>query len=395
MKKKRIKITIFAVIVIIILLFIIGIYEYNKKIIKQYKELFDYYECTFYEVKNSKEEGFEKDIYVKIPYPPVDSDGTSNQYYYEQIIKALGTLLNKENFIIMDKHDLAIERTIRVRFEDGEAKYTIDGDNNYYENQQIKMDKSYSNHRFNNKSEVLKKIINNNWIRSNIKEELGTAEENKEGYDYYKDEGYRIKTVNLKIYNIIFDKNYRGEIIDGITTGLTNVEIREKLGKPSFENRDANILIGYLTQEYYIFFCNGEISIYRIEEFDEKKNDEFSKLVSTLIDNNDYNVFLSSLTDLYSDYTSYTNEGSKIEIDYPLRGFRVNFENGKKSGITIYNNYRGKVSKDITIEGVKKGNYSLPSIMSYESKDFVFISEMNRIIKEYDGKSLIKKESNQ
>ena len=394
MKKKKIKKIVLVVIVIFILLLIIGINAYNKKINNKYKELFDYYECEFYEVKKSKENGFEKDIYVEIPYPPVDSDGISNQYYYEQIIKAVGTLLKKENFIIMDKHDETIESTIRVRFENGEAKYTINGDNNYYENEKIKTDKYYSNYKFNNKSEILKKIISNDWNRSSLKEELGTVEEIKEDYDCYKDEGYRIKTVNLQIYNIIFDKEYKEEIIDGITTGLTNTEIREKLGKPTFENEDANILIGYISQEYYIFFCNGEISIYRKEKLDEKKNEAFAELVSSLIEDNDYNVFLSSLTDLYSDYTSYINEGNRIEIDYPLRGFKVNLENGKKNVITLFNNYEGKVSKETTMEGVKNGNNSLPAIMSYESKDFVFISEMNRIIKEYDGKSLIKKESN-
>ena len=42
---------------------------------------------------------------MKIPYEPVDNQGNSNQYYYEQIIKAVATLVEKNNFRIIDEEN--------------------------------------------------------------------------------------------------------------------------------------------------------------------------------------------------------------------------------------------------------------------------------------------------
>lgn len=376
--KKR-KIVIFSIILIIVLLFILGNYLYNRKQGEKFSEALEYYQCTYYTTTKSKENEFEKDVYVKIPHKPVDDYGVSNQYYYEQIIKTVATLLEKTNFRIIDEEN---DILLRVRFENGSAKYTINGDNNYYENKKAEMATKNNNKKINLniKSSELIQIEDNDWRRAETREKIGNAEKNEDDYDIYESKGFKFKSINIEIYNIIFTKNYKNEVFEGIGTGLDNSEIRKILGKPNFENEDANMLIGYLVGNHYVFFSNGEISIYRIKEFDKSKNDDFSKLVTQLLNNKDYNKFLNELTEVYPDYAEYNKNENGIEIKYPHLGFKINFKNSGKSGITLYNNYAGKITEEIGVADVGKG-VNLPSNILYENTDGVFEYELQRLIK--------------
>lgn len=377
-KKRKNKIVLLVIILIIIFFLMIGNLLYNKKQDKKFTDTLKYYQCTYYKTLKSKENEFEKDIYMKIPYMPVDNQGNSNQYYYEQIIKTVATLIEKRNFRILDQEN---DIVLRVRFENGVANYTINGENNYYETKKASMiPKNNKALKISTKSNELLKFDENNWKRAEIREIIGNADKNDNGYDIYQNLGIKFSSINLNIYNVIFTTDYKNEVFEGIKTGLDNTEIRKILGKPNFENSNANMLIGYLTDKYYVFFSNGEISIYRTEIFDKSKNEEFAKILSELLNNKNYNDFLNKLTETYPNFSEYNKNENGIEIKYPHLGFKVNFHNDGKSGITLYNNYNGKITEDLSMIDVNNGK-PLPSNIYFENKDGIFENELQRLVK--------------
>ena len=380
-KNKKSKKIILTVIVLCLILFALLFKFSNDKKINEYKKALVFYECEFVKINSSEEEEFEKDLYIRIPYKPVDDLGTSNQYYYEQIIKTIAVISNKTNFRIIDEEQPLI---VRVRFENGEVKYTINGSNNYYETQKalLKSDKTINNTNLTITSSELNKLIEADWERAEIKKVLGNIEKTEEDYDIYNNASIKTKTINLNVFNIIFTKNYENEVFSGIKTGLDNKEIIKILGKPTFENQEANKLIGYKTDNYYAFFTEGNISVYRIEHFNENKNEEFAKLVTELLESKDYTKFLNVVTEIYPEFSNYKKESNEIEIFYPQIGFSFSLNTKGKSGITIYNNYQGKITNDTKIDDLNSGK-AMPSGIYYDSDDGVFAYELDRFKKEY------------
>ena len=379
--KRNKKIIIIIIIVLCLILLALFFKISNDKKTNEYKNALAFYECECLSINLSEEDGFDKDFYISIPYKPVDDLGTSNQYYYEQIIKTIAVISDKINFRIIDEKQSII---VRVKFENGEAKYTINGSNNYYETQKalLKSNKKINNTNLTIASDELNKLIDANWERAEIKKLLGNIEKTEDDYDIYNNSSIKIKTINIKVFNIIFTKNYNKEVFSGIKTGLDNKEIMKILGKPTFENQEANKLIGYKTNSYYVFFSEGNISVYRIEEFNESKNEEFAKLVTELITNKDYKSFLNRLTVVYPEFSEYKKETNEIEVFYPLIGVKFSLKNNGKSGITIYSNYQGKITNDTRISDLSNGK-TMPAGIYYDSDDGIFAYELDRFKKEY------------
>ena len=384
MKKKK---KLIIIIIVIILLLILGnLFSYLINKNKEYnsiddfatiKELVEYYGCEYKSTKNSKEDGYSKDIYLSFMDNPIDENGNENKGEYENIIK-LVSLKMLDNYRLIDE-----ERNLIVRVnvnKDKTINYTINDMNNYFEN--IKSLYTLNNKKEENitniniVSQELQSMINNNWIRRNVN--LGQKTSNYENYDVYWNNGYKIRTVNNKIYNIVFIKNYQGDVLQGITVGMTNEEIRNVLGIPTYEDYSEMEVIGYKLENIYVFFSDGEISVYRLDEYNEDENKKFASLTTKLFKDKDYNTFLSELTELYPDYSTYTQENDYVNIKYPLRGFEISFGNNIKNGITIYNNFIGNVTEDISIDDIKT-NKKLPqnTYLNLE-RNLVFDDELDR-----------------
>ena len=77
-------------------------------------------------------------------------------------------------------------------------------------------------------SRLLANIINNNWIYNNIS--LGTKESTVNSYDIFFDEGYKIRKIGKEIYNIVFNKNYANEILQGVSTTTSVENVKSYLG---------------------------------------------------------------------------------------------------------------------------------------------------------------------
>lgn len=380
-KKHNIKKIVIISLTAILLFFIIGYLLNNRKKNSGVKEILESMDCIFYEEYQSSENGVDTDILVEFRTMPIDRIHlNSNKYYYENLIKAVSTKLKEQTFRIIDeKNNIAI----KAKEDNKKVSYTINGSSNYYETEIAKL--SQKSKEKETELEILSNemntIVNNDWSRTQSRSVLGTADNHVDDYDCYIDEGYKIKTINIKIFNIVFTKNYTKEVFKGIKTGLTNREIKAILGTPTYENEDAEMLVGYKTEKYYVFFCQGEISIYRIEENKEEDNNKFSNLVTELNQNKNYDEFINKLTELYPDYVKYIDNGNNVELVYPQRGFKFEINNYKK-GLTFYKNYEGKITNEISSENIQSIN-SLPPNIFYNKYNSVFDYELQRIQNNY------------
>lgn len=381
MKKKGInKKNIICLIIGTLVIFLVLFFTLKTKDNKKIKETLEYLDCTYIKTTTSDEEGFDLDIYASIPNDVVSIEGISNQYYYENLIKYVTSVIKKNKYRIIDEKQNLI---IRVRFENGEAKYTINGDNNYFETKKASLSKNEENEKeveFTIKSNILNQILENNWRRALIKSQLGTIDRSEDDYDCYDNEGYKIKTINLKIYNIVFTNNYTEEIFDGIKTGESNEELIKEYGVPNYIPEDNINIIGYKTKDYYVFFSNGEVSIYRNEEIDEEKNIQFSNLFSEFQNDKNLDNFIEKLTEIYPDYDTYERYEDGLEIRYTLRGMSIRYNNKDKNVLILNSNYKGLINNNTSMEDIKNGN-RMPNYVSYEKMNSVFLAELNRTIK--------------
>lgn len=387
MSKKRsiILSIIFLLIVILISIRIAVINSKTKTSINDFstiKELVEYDGHKYINTIKSEEEQFEKDIYIQFSKEPIEQNGNVNQNLYEILISHISGKMLGNNFRIIDTEK---DITIRIKFDkDKVSTYTINNDYKYWKNlKETYQINSYNVQTITNftiNSSVLKTVINNNW---NYNINLGSKDSNLGSYDIYYDEGYKIRTINSKIYNIVFTKKYTNEIINQITTSTNINEVKQILGQPTMQNNVGDI-IGYKQNDIYIFFGNNEISVYPVEKYNQTKNYNFAKLVTELNKTGDVNTFLNRLTDLYPDYETYYRNNSYVNIVYPLKGFEVKIGMQQGNGITIYNNYQGKVTEEVSIQDIIQNKKTPTNIYTKFNTNLVFNVEETRILKDIE-----------
>lgn len=381
MKRKNI-----IIISIIILIFIVGIaifikFKKQENAKKTLKQIAEFYGCEFVKETNTTERGYSKKIYWNYDVPPIDTeDGTQYKEYYESVLKAVSAQI-KENFILIDnKH--SIEIRVKYNPENNKIVYLINNDKNFFKNEENKKISEINQEKEKTtsieiKAKELQYTIENEWSRKKSENTYGNKIKSESNYDVYSN-GIKVKTINSKIYNLIFMKEYKGNIFENITTGMDNASIISILGEPTYENTEADLLIGYKTEKFYVFFSNGQISIYPVESFDENKNKQFAEIISEYINNTSiYKETLQKITQLYPDYSEYIQNDDSIELKYPLKGFEIKMGNNEESGIYIYSNYNGLISLD-----TKKEDLQLKTLNNVYlvNSNFIFDEELTRIV---------------
>ena len=381
---------IFLIIICIIALAIISILVKKNKPktslsdFSSIKEIVEYDGHTYISMENSKEDGFDKDIYISFSKSPVNEDGTTNQKLYEIVISHVAGMLKGENFRLIDVDKNVV---VKIKFNDNDevSTYTINDDLKYWEhiktNYQIGNSKEEQLSNFTITSTILEDIINNNWNYNNIS--LGTRESIVDNYEIFFDEGYKVRKIGSEIYNIVFTQNYNGKILNGITstTSLENVE--NILGNPTLKD-DINNIIGYKSNYFYIFFTGDEASIYPSDKYDEQKSKKFGELITELNKTGDMKTFLNKLTDLYPDYILYnTDENNNyVDIIYPLEGFEVVMGDNKNNGITLYGNFKGYITDSITIDDLKQNKKVPANVYTKLDKNLVFEMGVKQLAKD-------------
>lgn len=302
------------------------------------QEVVEYLEATYISTEKSKTSGYEIDIYVYFPYDLFENN-ISKESYFKNFYEKIAMVTNFKSFRIIDS-----QRDITIEVKCNNNKITevkINGEIDYFKkeiskrNQKSKLEFEIKDFEIN--SEELRSLINNNWITQNAS--LGTPESKFYKYDVYFDEGYEIRTIQGKVFNIVFNKKYGKDVIEDYAPGDNLENIEAVLGTPY----KYSGMIEYKTKDFYVIFSNDEISIYPNRTFDYT---EFEKLLEQYNEKQNMNDFLYELTDIWPDYDIYDFNDNYVELSYTLKGVKISFSSRDSDGIQIYENYKGDLKED-------------------------------------------------
>ncbi len=347
------KFIITAIAIIFILVIILTNLSYRKKKEKQINDnisgisagmgfesveaIIKYYGGTYISEKTSKDKNFYKDIYAKLKYDTFD-DGKSQEFYYKSMLDSLSSFIQRSYRLIDDEKELTIEAKANID-DNGNMGflYIINGIDDYFTKQKSKL--SYQNRseekntNFNINSNEILTAIQNDWKKGSVS--FGTKDSDFDKYEIYFDEGYEVRYISGKIYNINFTKKYGREVVNGIVPGMNFEEIIKTLGTPTY-GMDEEGLIGYKNDKMYVFFTEDKIHIFRNEKTNLK---DFEELLGKYIEKEiDIKEFMNKLTYMWDDYAEYDYTESSIYLSYPIKGIIIDMDRDSSLGIQIYSN---------------------------------------------------------
>lgn len=342
---------------------------------KNIEEVALYLDCKFIKQEDSNQEGINYNIYMELPIK-IEDGQTTNQNFVQNLIQYSSYALGYKNFIIIDESSGTNIVVYCNEEQQLVQKYYINEVENYFEVQKNKQ--NIENFETVNSIEVqvtsaeLQQIISNNWQANKLS--IGTAESFYRDYDIYFDEGFQIRKVNGKVFNIVFTDKYSSSVINNLTTKSTTEEIEKTLGKSQFE---SGSLKGYKCKNLYVFFYEGQISIYRIEEYETDKIAEAAeKFISEKISKEE---FVSEVKNIWKDYDIYEYASNSVKLQYTLKGMCIKFDSTTEKGIIIYNNYSGKIYGNTTLQQIINTKENLPSSVFINNSDLVFEAEKTRV----------------
>lgn len=350
-KRKNYKIIIILIIMIFILMFFsIILSQFDKKNqtselsydnLTTIKEVIEYYDSKYISEKESKDPKYTLEVLLEFKYLPYNENNESNEDYYNKLLEDCAKILKYQSFKMTDtENDLNVEIICNGKKI---VSIIINGIEDYF----IYMDSQLSMKKFKEieitnfdiQSEELRNIVNNNWKPDT---DLGVRDSIFNNYYIYFEKGIKTRTIDKKIYNIVFDKKYKGNVVNNIFPGMDFSSIEALLGKPTFEDEDKKI-IGYKGEEEYIFFTESEISVYKTNKIDA---DEFFDLTDKYLKEEvDFLEFMNELTYLWPDYSDYEYTSNSVFISYPTKGVEIRLNYDDVNGIYIYNNIKSPLSK--------------------------------------------------
>lgn len=316
----------------------VNLSNYN---ISEIKKIIEYYKCEYISENQSTEKDFNLDIYLEFCKLPYDENNNSNEEFYNSVINDIAKIINYKNYRLIDeKNQINIKVTCKNRSVELILINDIE-DYFIYMNSQLSM-KNYKELKTTNfeiTSEILQAVINEEWEKNFY---FGERDSIYNEYYIYFNQGIKVRTIKDKIYNIVFDKKYSGNVINNLFPGIGFNEINSNLGAPAFEDEQNNI-IGYKGREIYVFFSKDEISVYRISN---DNADDFFKLADEYINSSiDLLEFMNKLTYMWPDYSKYEYSSTSVYLSYPLKGIEIKINYDDMNGILVYNNIRSSMSK--------------------------------------------------
>lgn len=344
--------------------------EINIANFQNIQEVLEYYNCTYIKQEKSVENVYEIDVYAKLSKKLYENEKTSNENFYNRLIKLSASVLNYKSFRIIDT-----ENDIKIAVEcdeNGIKKIFINGIEDYFtymnSQQSLKEYKEIKTTDFGIDAEELSKLIQNSWSVNSL--DLGKADGIFQEYEQYLAKGIKIRKINGKIYNIVFTKGYTNSVISGIMVREGFDVAKSKLGTPSFEDTENNVY-GYKGNECYVFFSKDEISVYRRPT--ENDYSDFVKLANKLSSSElDLYQFMNELTYLWPDYSKYVVNQDSFYITYPLKGIAVKCNYDNTNAILIYNNC-GMTTSQIS------QCLNMPEVLAQMQVDNVFETEKDRV----------------
>lgn len=333
------------------------------------KSVLEFYNCEYISQVESTDNNYEIDVYAKLNTPLYNEDETSNENFYNRLIRLSASILQFKNFRIIDTEN---EITIEVICEENSIRKTIiNGIEDYfaYMNSQISLKeyKEIPETEFLVDSTELNNLIRVNWSERFLN--LDNSDGIFQNYNQYLEQGIQYRTINNKIYNIVFTNKYTNPVINGIIVREGFDTVENKLGEATFFDNELKIK-GYKGKDFYVFFTENQISIYRRETV----NYEDFILLANRLTNSELDLydFMNELTYLWNDYSEYIVGEDYFYITYPTKGVSIkcNYEN--TNAIILYNNC-SMTQADIT------KCLDLPEFLAYMQVDNVFEAEQNRV----------------
>ncbi len=380
----------FFILLIILIVFIGHIQEkvYKEKVknneyesandFKTAKEYIIYSGNEYIREEKSKEENIEIDIYVKFTVNLYEEE-KSNEEFFTDLVNIVANTLSYSNYRLIDKEKNLIITVISNMQEQTVTHIYYNGIENYFSIEDSK--RLLENYNYNEgkdyeiNSAIIRQLINNNWLTSQMK--FGNRKEMKN--DYFVYDNFMVRNITNKVYNIIFLKNYQEPIINGIKVGTSKEEIKKQLGEPDYEYSE---IIGYKAKDIYVFFGENTASVYRVEKSQEGY-DDFINLLQDFRKNRNSRRLVAQLTEVWDDYNCFEVEENYIDIEYALKGVKIQFNVTDEHGVIFYNNYIGEIEKGINISEIKdRDDYQLPKYTYvYADKDLVLEAEIDRAFK--------------
>ncbi len=308
------------------------------------KEAVEYHESKYISENDSAEPGYYKDVYVVFKYEPyVEETDEVNREYYEDLLEEIAKVILYRSYIIRDNEK---DITIKVICKEGRLDRIILNDiEDYFTYIESKISsKNFEKIEDVNlevTSDIITNLINEGWQSGY---DFGEKSSLFNNYETYLNSGLRVRKIQDKVYNVVFTEDYEGTIIENLTPSSSTKQVKSMLGEPSFEDEELDV-VGYKTKDFYVFFGNGEASVYRTYSGNVKEFfDLADKYFSDKYTDSDLLNFMNDLTYMWKDYTTYQYTGSSVFLSYPLKGIeiKINFEG--ENGILIYNNVKSELS---------------------------------------------------
>lgn len=344
-KKKKIIISVSAVLAFLVILVVILKISQNKPInskeeAKSLQSIVEFCECKFISSKESEEKGYSLDIYLEFKYSPYQ-DGDSKQPYYDVTIEGISEFLKYRNIRLIDKSRNLVIR-VDTKNKAINKKYFNDIEESEY------FSKLLSQNTLENKKELketkfditseLQTLINNNWSTKNIN--FGEKTSTFKDYDIYFENGYRVRNINGKLFNIVFTNKFEKDVISNIKVGDSFEKVKKELGNNYIEQSG---ILEYMGKDLYVCFTANEISVYPRISYDYT---QFEKLLEEYNNNKDFNSFMNKLTSIWPDYSYYSYDTDYCYIMYPLKGVRIYNSSQKTDGIQLYQEYNGNLKNE-------------------------------------------------
>lgn len=306
------------------------------------KEIIEYSSSKYLGEEECNEKGYQVKHNVEFKYNLFENNVSQEKFFVAIINRISYFYRYNKNYILNDEKN-GINIKVKCNGEET-TEIIINNEENYYlkHSNKISQENSKANEyiELTINSDEIKNTIKNNW---NYDENIyGSKDSEFNKYNLFWDEGISVRKIQKEVFNIIFDKKYKGSVVGNIGVDFDFDEIIEKLGEPSFGDKTSNC-IGYKTKEFYVFFLKKfdnekEISIYRRQEVD---NVEFEKLVEEYIKGeSDIKDFMNKLTDLWPNYARYEYSNNYLDICYPEKGIKIEYGEDTENGICIYENYK-------------------------------------------------------
>lgn len=413
LNKKQIRAIIFtgiAILLIILLFLIISILSiinkkdvnYNIDIAGEYdsiKELIESYNCKYINDTFVKNREYSTEVNLVFNCNLYEND-ESNEEIFNSIIDDIARYVGYTNVKMIDE---TRDITIEIICEGSKIyKIIINGIEDYfiYMNSQLALTRyeKIDCIDLNIEDETLIQLINNRWI-SNV--DFGTRESIFKNYNIHFDEGIEYRKIGSDVYNVIYTKKHNGPIVNGLSVGVSIKNVEDYLGEPTFKDKELEV-IGYKSNDVYVFFTEDEISIYKNIEYNY---DDFWKLCDEFLnDKLDFKSFMNELTYLWRDYSEYKYDSNYMFISYPNRGIDIKLNYEGISGIIVYNNISENLStiKKYLNHTEFVSRLKLDSVFEAEKRRIQSVKKMDNLCREfkenlkeqYTQEELISKESN-